>query len=40
MLEALAAGAVGLGAASFLVIGAAIGWFVRVPAGAGSACVR
>ncbi|MBX9471274.1 ZIP family metal transporter [Microcella sp.] len=34
MLDALAAGAVGLGAASFLVIGAAIGWFVRVPTGA------
>ncbi|MFL0712272.1 MAG: ZIP family metal transporter [Microcella pacifica] len=34
MLEALAAGAVGLGAASFLVVGAAIGWFVRVPIGA------
>jgi len=33
MLEALAAGAVGLGAASFLVVGAAIGWFVRVPTG-------
>lgn len=33
MLEALAAGAVGLGAASFLVVGAAIGWFVRVPPG-------
>lgn len=33
MLEALAAGAVGLGAASFLVLGAAIGWFVRVPPG-------
>lgn len=33
MLEAFAAGAVGLGAASFLVIGAAIGWFVRVPTG-------
>lgn len=33
MLEALAAGAVGLGAASFLVLGAAIGWFVRVPTG-------
>lgn len=33
MLEALAAGAVGLGAASFLIVGAAIGWFVRVPTG-------
>jgi ZIP family zinc transporter len=33
MLESLAAGAVGLGAASFLVIGAAIGWFVRVSTG-------
>lgn len=33
MLEALAAGAVGLGAASFLVLGAAIGWFVRVRPG-------
>lgn len=29
MLDALAAGAVGLGAASFLVLGAAIGWFAR-----------
>ncbi len=34
MLEALAAGSVGLAAASFLVLGAAIGWFVRVPTGA------
>ncbi len=34
MLEALGAGAVGLAAASFLVIGAAIGWFARVPTGA------
>ena len=33
MLDALAAGAVGLGAASFLVVGAAIGWLVRVPTG-------
>ena len=33
MLETLAAGAVGLGAASFLLIGAAIGWLVRVPTG-------
>jgi len=33
MLETLAAGAVGLGAASFLLLGAAIGWLVRVPAG-------
>lgn len=31
MLDALAAGGIGLGAASFLVLGAAIGWFVRVP---------
>ncbi|MDO9590148.1 MAG: ZIP family zinc transporter, partial [Microcella sp.] len=34
MLEVLAAGAVGLGAASFLLVGAAIGWFARVPTGA------
>ncbi|UYN83863.1 MAG: ZIP family zinc transporter [Microcella sp.] len=34
MLNAVAAGAVGLAAASFLVVGAAIGWFVRVPAAA------
>lgn len=33
MLETLAAGAVGLGAASFLLIGAAIGWLVQVPTG-------
>ena len=33
MLETLAAGAVGLGAASFLLLGAAIGWLVRVPTG-------
>ena len=33
MLESLAAGTVGLAAASFLVVGAAIGWFVRVPTG-------
>jgi zinc transporter, ZIP family len=33
MLEALVAGGMGLGAASFLVLGAAIGWFVRVPTG-------
>lgn len=33
MLEALAAGAVGLGAASFLIVGAVIGWCVRVPTG-------
>lgn len=31
MLETLAAGAVGLGAASFLLLGAAIGWLVRAP---------
>lgn len=31
MLEAVVAGGIGLGAASFLVLGAAIGWFVRVP---------
>ena len=34
MLDVLVAGAVGLGAASFLVIGAVIGWFARVPVGA------
>jgi ZIP family zinc transporter len=33
MLETLAAGAVGLGAASFLLLGAAIGWLVQVPTG-------
>lgn len=33
MLETLAAGVVGLGAASFLLLGAAIGWLVRVPTG-------
>lgn len=33
MLETLAAGAVGLGAASFLLIGAAIGWLMQVPTG-------
>lgn len=33
MLETLAAGAVGLGAASFLLIGAALGWLVQVPTG-------
>jgi ZIP family zinc transporter len=33
MLEVLSAGAGGLAAGSFLVIGAAIGWFVRVPHG-------
>lgn len=33
MLETLAAGVVGLGAASFLLLGATIGWLVRVPTG-------
>lgn len=33
MLDVLGAGAAGLAAASFLVVGAAIGWFVRVPTG-------
>ncbi len=33
MVETLAAGAVGIGAASFLLLGAAIGWLVRVPTG-------
>ncbi len=33
MLEAVVAGAIGLGAASFLLVGAVIGWFVRVPTG-------
>jgi len=32
MLDVLVAAAAGLGAASFLLIGAAIGWFARVPA--------
>ncbi|MFP5290654.1 MAG: ZIP family metal transporter [Actinomycetes bacterium] len=32
MLDILIAAAAGLGAASFLLIGAAIGWFARVPA--------
>lgn len=32
MLDVLVAAAAGLGAASFLLVGAAIGWFARVPA--------